>query len=164
LVKETARRWAQNGEIRVTATDWDRELAAAGKDFVEIQGDQAVWKNSWDAAGTPVVWDMVHYDVQFIGGVILHSGKIAEMATGEGKTLVGTLPIFLNALPGRGVHVVTVNDYLAKRDSAWMGPFISSTECLSTVSIITSRTQTEEEKHTTQILLTEPTTNSVSII
>ncbi|WP_312075002.1 preprotein translocase subunit SecA [Chryseobacterium sp.] len=122
LVKETARRWAQNGEIRVTASDWDRQLAAAGKDFVEIQGDQAVWKNHWDAAGTAVNWDMVHYDVQFIGGVILHSGKIAEMATGEGKTLVGTLPIFLNALPGRGVHVVTVNDYLAKRDSAWMGP------------------------------------------
>lgn len=122
LVKETARRWAQNGEIRVTASEWDRHLAAAGKDFLEIQGDQAVWKNSWDAAGTPVNWDMVHYDVQFIGGVILHSGKIAEMATGEGKTLVGTLPIFLNALPGRGVHVVTVNDYLAKRDSAWMGP------------------------------------------
>ena len=122
LVKETARRWAQNGEIRVTATDWDRQLASAGKDFLEIQGNQAVWKNHWDAAGTPVNWDMVHYDVQFIGGVILHSGKIAEMATGEGKTLVGTLPIFLNALPERGVHVVTVNDYLAKRDSAWMGP------------------------------------------
>ncbi|UZT96248.1 preprotein translocase subunit SecA [Chryseobacterium fluminis] len=122
LVKETARRWAQNGEIRVKASDWDRQLAGMGKDFVEIQGDQAVWKNSWDAAGTPVHWDMVHYDVQFIGGVILHSGKIAEMATGEGKTLVGTLPIFLNALPARGVHVVTVNDYLAKRDSAWMGP------------------------------------------
>uniref|UniRef100_UPI0023EFCB80 preprotein translocase subunit SecA n=1 Tax=Chryseobacterium joostei TaxID=112234 RepID=UPI0023EFCB80 len=122
LIKETARRWAQNGEIRVTASDWDRELAAAGKDFVEIQGDTAVWKNSWDAAGTPVVWDMVHYDVQFIGGIILHGGKIAEMATGEGKTLVGTLPIYLNSLPERGVHVVTVNDYLAKRDSAWMGP------------------------------------------
>lgn len=122
LIKETARRWAQNGEIRVTANDWDRELASAGKDFVSIQGDQAVWKNSWDAAGTPVVWDMVHYDVQFIGGIILHSGKIAEMATGEGKTLVGTLPIYLNSLPERGVHVVTVNDYLAKRDSAWMGP------------------------------------------
>jgi len=122
LVKETARRWAQNGEIRIKASDWDRKLAAAGKDFIEIQGDTAIWKNSWNAAGTPVVWDMVHYDVQFIGGVILHSGKIAEMATGEGKTLVGTLPIFLNALPGRGVHVVTVNDYLAKRDSAWMGP------------------------------------------
>ncbi|MFY1048037.1 preprotein translocase subunit SecA [Chryseobacterium sp. GP-SGM7] len=122
LIKETSRRWAQNGEIRVTATDWDRELAAAGKDFIEIQGDQAIWKNSWNAAGTPVLWDMVHYDTQFIGGVILHSGKIAEMATGEGKTLVGTLPIYLNSLPERGVHVVTVNDYLAKRDSAWMGP------------------------------------------
>jgi preprotein translocase subunit SecA len=122
LIKETSRRWAQNGEIRVTATDWDKQLAAAGKDFIEIQGDQAVWKNSWNAAGTPVLWDMVHYDTQFIGGIILHSGKIAEMATGEGKTLVGTLPIYLNALPERGVHVVTVNDYLAKRDSAWMGP------------------------------------------
>lgn len=121
LVKETARRWAQNGEIRVTATDWDRELAET-RDFVEIQGDQAIWKNTWNAHGTEIVWDMVHYDVQFIGGVVLHSGKIAEMATGEGKTLVGTLPIYLNALPGRGVHVVTVNDYLAKRDSAWMGP------------------------------------------
>ncbi len=121
LIKETARRWAQNGEIRVTATDWDRELAAT-RDFVEIEGDQAVWKNSWNAHGSEIVWDMVHYDVQFIGGVVLHSGKIAEMATGEGKTLVGTLPIYLNALPGRGVHVVTVNDYLAKRDSQWMGP------------------------------------------
>lgn len=121
LIKETARRWAHNGEIRVPATDWDRELAAT-RDFVEIQGDQAVWKNAWNAHGSEIVWDMVHYDVQFIGGVVLHSGKIAEMATGEGKTLVGTLPIYLNALPGRGVHVVTVNDYLAKRDSQWMGP------------------------------------------
>ena len=121
LIKETARRLAQNGEIRVTATDLDREFAAS-KDFIELDGDTAVWKNHWDAAGTPIVWDMVHYDVQFIGGVVLHSGKIAEMATGEGKTLVGTLPIYLNALPGRGVHVVTVNDYLAKRDSLWMGP------------------------------------------
>jgi len=122
LIKETSRRWAENGEIRVTATNWDRQLAAAGKDFIEIQGDQAIWKNSWNAAGTPVVWDMVHYDVQFIGGIVLHSRKFSEMATGEGKTLVGTLPIYLNALPERGVHVVTVNDYLAKRDSAWMGP------------------------------------------
>ncbi|MHA6726632.1 preprotein translocase subunit SecA [Chryseobacterium sp. A301] len=121
VVKETARRWAENGEIRVAALDWDKNLAE-NKDFVEIQGDEAVWKNQWNAHGTPVVWDMVHYDVQFIGGVVLHSGKIAEMATGEGKTLVGTLPIYLNALSGRGVHVVTVNDYLAKRDSAWMGP------------------------------------------
>ena len=121
LVKETARRWAQNGEIRVKATDRDRELAVT-KDFVSIDGDTAVWHNHWDAAGVKVQWDMVHYDTQFIGGVVLHSGKIAEMATGEGKTLVGTLPIYLNALPKRGVHVVTVNDYLAKRDSAWMGP------------------------------------------
>lgn len=121
VVKETARRWAQNGEIRVKANDRDRELAQT-KDFVVIEGDEAVWLNHWDAAGTKVEWDMVHYDVQFIGGVVLHSGKIAEMATGEGKTLVGTLPIYLNALPGRGVHVVTVNDYLARRDSAWMGP------------------------------------------
>lgn len=121
VLKETARRWAQNGEIRVKATDRDRELAAY-KDFVSIEGDTAVWHNHWDAAGTQVQWDMVHYDTQFIGGVVLHSGKIAEMATGEGKTLVGTLPIYLNALPKRGVHVVTVNDYLAKRDSAWMGP------------------------------------------
>ncbi|TXF75960.1 preprotein translocase subunit SecA [Chryseobacterium sp.] len=121
LIKETSRRLAQNGEIRVTATEMDRELAST-KDFVVLEGDTAIWKNEWNAAGTPVKWDMVHYDVQFIGGVVLHSGKIAEMATGEGKTLVGTLPIYLNALPGRGVHVVTVNDYLAKRDSAWMGP------------------------------------------
>ena len=121
VLKETGRRWAENKQIVVKATDRDRELALT-KDFVEIDGDKAIWKNSWNAAGTDVVWDMVHYDVQFIGGSVLHSGKIAEMATGEGKTLVGTLPIYLNALPGRGVHVVTVNDYLAKRDSAWMGP------------------------------------------
>jgi len=121
VLKDTGRRWAENGQIVVQATDRDRELAAA-KDFVEIQGDKAVWKNKWNAAGVDITWDMVHYDVQFIGGAVLHSGKIAEMATGEGKTLVGTLPIYLNALPGRGVHVVTVNDYLAKRDSAWMGP------------------------------------------
>ena len=121
LIKETSRRLAENGEIRVQATEMDRELAAT-RDFVELDGDTAVWKNHWDAAGTPINWDMVHYDVQFIGGVVLHNGKIAEMATGEGKTLVGTLPIYLNALPGRGVHVVTVNDYLAKRDSLWMGP------------------------------------------
>lgn len=121
VIKETARRLSQNGEIRVTANDRDRELAAT-KDFVKIEGEQAVWLNEWNAAGTAIKWDMVHYDVQYIGGVVLHSGKIAEMATGEGKTLVGTLPIYLNALTGRGVHVVTVNDYLARRDSAWMGP------------------------------------------
>lgn len=121
VIKETARRLSENKGLIVTANEFDKELAET-KDFVEIKGNEAHWKNTWDAAGTQIIWDMVHYDVQYIGGVVLHSGKIAEMATGEGKTLVGTLPIYLNALPGRGVHVVTVNDYLAKRDSAWMGP------------------------------------------
>ncbi len=121
VIKETAKRLAENGGLTVKANELDKQLASA-KDFVEIKGEDAFWKNKWDAAGKEVVWDMVHYDTQFIGGVALHNGKIAEMATGEGKTLVGTLPIYLNALPGRGVHVVTVNDYLAKRDSAWMGP------------------------------------------
>lgn len=121
VVKETAKRLAENGGLTVNASEYDRQLAST-KDFVEIKGENAFWKNRWDAAGKEVVWDMIHYDTQFIGGVALHNGKIAEMATGEGKTLVGTLPIYLNALTGRGVHVVTVNDYLAKRDSAWMGP------------------------------------------
>ncbi|MFT3918142.1 preprotein translocase subunit SecA [Cloacibacterium sp.] len=121
VVKETAKRLAKNGGLTVKANAHDMVMATT-KDFVEIKDGNAFWKNKWDAAGKEVVWDMVHYDTQFIGGVALHSGKIAEMATGEGKTLVGTLPIYLNALPGRGVHVVTVNDYLAKRDSAWMGP------------------------------------------
>lgn len=133
LVKETAKRLTEQGEIRVTANARDRELAAK-KDFVDIEGDQAVWKDHWDAAGTQVKWNMIHYDVQFIGGIVLHSGKIAEMATGEGKTLVATLPIFLNALTGRGVHVVTVNDYLAKRDAAWMAPIFEfygmSVDCI----------------------------------
>lgn len=121
VIKETAKRLAEKGGLSVKANEYDKQLASA-KDFVEIKGENAFWKNRWDAAGKEVVWDMVHYDTQFIGGVALHNGKIAEMATGEGKTLVGTLPIYLNALTGRGVHVVTVNDYLAKRDSAWMGP------------------------------------------
>ena len=121
IVKETARRFAQNEEITVTATDFDRELAAT-KDFVRIEGDKAIYQNHWIAGGNHTKWDMVHYDVQLFGGVVLHQGKIAEMATGEGKTLVATLPVFLNALTGNGVHVVTVNDYLAKRDSEWMGP------------------------------------------
>ena len=122
IVKDTARRFSQNETIEVTATDFDRELAAQGKDFVSIEGDKAIWKNHWKAGGNDTVWNMVHYDVQLFGGVVLHQGKIAEMATGEGKTLVATLPVFLNALTGNGVHVVTVNDYLAKRDSEWMGP------------------------------------------
>ena len=121
VIKETARRFTENEEIEVTATQFDRDLAAR-MDNVQIEGDNAVWFNSWDAGGTEVVWNMVHYDSQMIGGVVLHQGKIAEMATGEGKTLVATLPVFLNALTGRGVHVITVNDYLAKRDSEWMGP------------------------------------------
>ncbi len=120
-MKDTARRFSENEEIRVTATDMDRELAM-NHDFVSIDGDTAVYKNQWTAGGSLVKWEMVHYDVQLIGGVVLHQGKIAEMATGEGKTLVATLPVFLNALSGRGVHVVTVNDYLSKRDSEWMGP------------------------------------------
>jgi preprotein translocase subunit SecA len=121
VVKETARRFKENGQLKVAATANDRELAAR-KPNVEIQGDTAIWHNKWLAAGNEVVWDMVHYDVQLIGGMVLHKGKIAEMATGEGKTLVSTLPAYLNALSGRGVHIVTVNDYLAKRDSEWNAP------------------------------------------
>ncbi|GAA5220046.1 preprotein translocase subunit SecA [Membranihabitans marinus] len=121
VIKETARRFSTQEEIKVTATDMDRNLAAK-KDFVTIQGDQAIWKNRWLAGGAEVKWNMIHYDVQLIGGMVLHDGKIAEMATGEGKTLVATLPAYLNGLAGRGVHVVTVNDYLAKRDSEWVGP------------------------------------------
>ena len=121
VMKSTARRFKENGTIRVKATDFDRTLSTT-KDFVEIDGDYAVWHNHWMAGGNEVTWDMVHYDVQLIGGIVLHQGKIAEMATGEGKTLVATLPVFLNALAGKGVHVVTVNDYLSKRDSEWMGP------------------------------------------
>ncbi len=123
IVKETARRFAENEETVVTATDFDRELAAdPRKDFITIDGDKAIYHNHWTAGGNDLKWEMVHYDVQLFGGTVLHQGKIAEMATGEGKTLVATLPVFLNALTGNGVHVVTVNDYLAKRDSEWMGP------------------------------------------
>ena len=121
IVKDTARRFAENAEIVVTATERDREFATKF-DFVRIEDDKAIYQNHWVAGGNDMTWDMVHYDVQLIGGVVLHKGKIAEMATGEGKTLVATLPVFLNALSGNGVHVVTVNDYLAKRDSEWMGP------------------------------------------
>ncbi len=120
-VKETAKRFVHNPKLKVTATAFDREISAE-KDYVELEGDHAIWSNSWDAAGKPITWDMIHYDVQLIGGVAMHQGKIAEMQTGEGKTLVATLPMYLNALSGNGVHLVTVNDYLAKRDSAWMAP------------------------------------------
>lgn len=133
VIKETAKRFVANEEIEVTATPFDRELSA-DRPHVVLEGDKAYWQNSWDAAGKPVTWDMVHYDVQLIGGSVLHQGKIAEMMTGEGKTLVSTLPIYLNALTGKGVHVVTVNDYLAKRDKAWMGPIFEfhglSTDCI----------------------------------
>lgn len=121
VVRETARRFTQNDEIIVRASDFDRKLAEKNS-FISINGDDAIWKSRWIAAGNEIKWDMVHYDVQLIGGTVLHQGKIAEMATGEGKTLVATLPVYLNALTGRGVHVVTVNDYLARRDSEWMGP------------------------------------------
>ena len=121
VVKETARRFTENKELTVSASDFDRELAAT-KPHIKISGDKAIWQNTWVAAGTEVTWNMVHYDVQLIGGIVLHEGKIAEMATGEGKTLVGTLPAYLNALSGQGVHIVTVNDYLARRDAEWNGP------------------------------------------
>ncbi len=121
IMKDTARRFAQNETVEVTANDFDRELAAT-KDFVKIEGDKAIYATHWLAGGNDIRWDMIHYDVQLFGGVVLHKGKIAEMATGEGKTLVATLPVFLNALAGKGVHMVTVNDYLARRDSEWMGP------------------------------------------
>ena len=121
IMKSTARRFAQTETVEVTATDFDKDLSIK-HDFVSIEGDKAIYKNHWMAGGNEITWDMIHYDVQLIGGIVLHQGKIAEMATGEGKTLVATLPVFLNALAGKGVHVVTVNDYLSKRDSEWMGP------------------------------------------
>ena len=133
-MRETAARFAANETIEVTATDLDRKLAVEGREFVTIDGDKAIWKNKWMAGGNEITWDMIHYDVQLIGGVVLHSGKIAEMATGEGKTLVATLPVFLRSLSRRGVHVVTVNDYLSKRDSEWMGPLYmfhgSTVDCI----------------------------------
>ncbi len=133
VVKETAKRFANNETLTVTASEFDRKLSG-DKDYVTLEGDSAIWKNSWDAAGKEVTWDMVHYDVQLIGGIALHQGKIAEMQTGEGKTLVATLPLYLNALAGKGAHLVTVNDYLAKRDSAWMAPLFEfhglSVDCI----------------------------------
>jgi preprotein translocase subunit SecA len=133
VVKETATRFVNNEEVEVTATPFDRELSST-REHVVLEGDKAFWQNSWDAAGKPVTWDMIHYNVQLIGGSVLHQGKIAEMMTGEGKTLVSTLPVYLNALTGNGVHVVTVNDYLAKRDRAWMAPMFEfhglSTDCI----------------------------------
>ena len=133
VVKETARRFVENSTLCVTANEFDRKLSQ-DKGYVNLKGDDALWSNAWDAAGKPIVWDMIHYDVQLIGGIVLHQGKIAEMQTGEGKTLVATLPVYLNALTGKGVHLVTVNDYLAKRDSGWMGPLFEfhgmSVDCI----------------------------------
>jgi preprotein translocase subunit SecA len=133
VVKETAKRFVENNEVIVKANEYDLELSVE-RDYVNVAKDMASWSNSWDAAGKKIVWDMIHYDVQLIGGVAMHQGKIAEMQTGEGKTLVATLPVYLNALTGKGVHLVTVNDYLAKRDSAWMAPIFEfhglSVDCI----------------------------------
>jgi preprotein translocase subunit SecA len=133
VVKETAKRFVHNTQIEVTANPFDREISG-DNDYVSLDGEKAIWANSWDAAGKPITWDMIHYDVQLIGGIAMHQGKIAEMQTGEGKTLVATLPVYLNALAGKGVHLVTVNDYLAKRDSAWMAPIFQfhglSVDCI----------------------------------
>ena len=133
VVKETAKRFVHNTSIMVSANEFDRSLSGE-KEYVALEDDKAIWSNSWDAAGKPITWDMIHYDVQLIGGISMHQGKIAEMQTGEGKTLVATLPMYLNALAGKGVHLVTVNDYLAKRDSAWMAPIFQfhgmSVDCI----------------------------------
>ena len=159
IVKETARRFAENEETVVTATDFDRELAAdPNKDFITIDGNLAIYHNHWTAGGNDLKWEMVHYDVQLFGGVVLHQGKIAEMATGEGKTLVATLPVFLNALTGNGVHVVTVNDYLAKRDSEWMGPLYMF-HGLSVDCIDKHRPNSEERRRAYQADITFGTNN-----
>jgi preprotein translocase subunit SecA len=157
IVKETARRFKENETIEVTATQFDKDIAAT-RDSVEINNDKAIWHNKWFAGGNEIVWDMVHYDVQLIGGVVLHQGKIAEMATGEGKTLVATLPVFLNALTGRGVHLVTVNDYLAKRDAEWMGP-IYEFHGLSVDCIDKHQPNSEERRKAYQADITFGTNN-----
>ena len=157
IVRETAARFAKNETIEVTANDFDRELAAS-HDFVSIEGDKAVYFNHWVAGGNDMKWDMIHYDVQLFGGVVLTQGKIAEMATGEGKTLVATLPVFLNALTGNGVHVVTVNDYLAKRDSEWMGPLYEFNG-LSVDCIDKHRPNSEERRRAYQADITFGTNN-----
>lgn len=157
IVKDTARRFSENEEVVVTATDFDRELAAT-KDFVRIEGDKAIYQNHWMAGGNDLKWEMVHYDVQLFGGIVLHQGKIAEMATGEGKTLVATLPVFLNALTGNGVHVVTVNDYLAKRDSEWMGPLYMFNG-LSVDCIDKHRPNSQERRNAYQADITFGTNN-----
>ena len=159
IIKDTARRFSENEETVVTANDFDRELAAnPANDFITIDGDKAIYHNEWTAGGNKVKWDMVHYDVQLFGGIALHQGKIAEMATGEGKTLVATLPVFLNALTGNGVHMVTVNDYLAKRDSEWMGPLYMFNG-LSVDCIDKHRPNSEERRRAYQADITFGTNN-----
>lgn len=159
IVKDTARRFAENEETVVTATDFDRDLAAdPTKDFISIEGDKAYYHNHWTAGGNDLKWEMIHYDVQLFGGTVLHQGKIAEMATGEGKTLVSTLPVFLNALTGNGVHVVTVNDYLAKRDSEWMGPLYEF-HGLSVDCIDKTQPNSEERRRAYQADITFGTNN-----
>ena len=159
IVKDTARRFAENEETVVTANDFDRELAGdPRKDFITIDGDKAIYHNHWTAGGNDLKWEMIHYDVQLFGGTVLHQGKIAEMATGEGKTLVATLPVFLNALTGNGVHVVTVNDYLAKRDSEWMGPLYMF-HGLSVDCIDKHRPNSEERRRAYQADITFGTNN-----
>ncbi|QNR25946.1 preprotein translocase subunit SecA [Croceimicrobium hydrocarbonivorans] len=157
VVKETARRWKENGELVVSANEHDRQMAAI-LDGVRIEGDKAIWSSQWKAAGADIHWDMMHYDVQLIGGSVLHKGSIAEMATGEGKTLVSTLPVYLNALPKRGVHVVTVNDYLARRDSEWMGPLYQF-HGLSVDCIDRHRPNSEERRKAYQADITYGTNN-----
>ena len=157
VVKETAKRFASNEEVEVTASPFDRELSAT-RAHVILEDDKAIWQNSWDAAGKEVIWDMIHYDVQLMGGSVLHQGKIAEMMTGEGKTLVSTLPIYLNALSGKGVHVVTVNDYLAKRDRAWMAP-VFEFHGLSTDCIDNHRPNSEERRKAYNADITYGTNN-----
>ena len=157
IMKDTARRFAENDEVIVTATDFDRTLAAT-KDFVHIEGDKAIYANHWVAGGNDLKWDMVHYDVQLFGGVVLHKGKIAEMATGEGKTLVATLPVFLNALAKKGVHIVTVNNYLAQRDSEWMGPMYEF-HGLSVACIDSTRPNSEERRRAYNADITFGTNN-----
>lgn len=157
VVKETARRLTENPTLEVNATQFDRDLAAS-KDFVSIEGDKAIWKNSWEAAGNMMTWNMIHYDVQLYGGIVLHKGKIAEMQTGEGKTLVATLPVYLNALTGRGVHVVTVNNYLAIRDAEWMGPLFQF-HGMSIDVIDKTQSQTEERRNAYKADITYGTNN-----
>ena len=157
VIKETARRFTNNKDIKVKANDFDRAISA-NKDYLNLKGEFAVWNNSWNAAGKDVTWDMIHYDVQLIGGIAMHQGKIAEMQTGEGKTLVATLPVYLNALSGKGVHLVTVNDYLAKRDSAWMAP-IYEFHGLSVDCIDYYKPNSEERKKAYQADITFGTNN-----